>query len=323
MTGYLPVTGGHTIYYEVHGSKDKPPLLLLHGGPGGGIQRGYIPLYNKFRVITFDQRGCGKSTPFGLLTHNTTWDLVEDIEALRKHLSIDSWIVSGGSWGTTLGLIYAEAHPERVRGLILRSVCLIDSISNKWLYERGGASEIYPEGWKTFTDVLPARLHNGSWREIMRFYKKKLQGKDAMTFARAWWGWEHTVSFLLPKKDDTPDSEILSLALIENHYFLHNCWIEEGQIIRDAHRLKDIPIVSIHGRYDMVCPNKGSFDLQRELPQMKILLVPTGGHAGSEPGTLAAHKRAIAMFASSGKRKTRRQKTKDIRQKNANYVRNV
>ena len=308
MTGYLPVTGGHTIYYEVHGSKDKPPLLLLHGGPGGGIQRESIPLYSKFRLITFDQRGCGKSTPFGLLQNNTTWDLVEDIEALRMHLSIDSWIVSGGSWGTTLGLVYAETYPQHVKGLILRSVCLIDSISNKWLYERGGASEIFPEGWQGFVSVLPPRLRDGSWREIMRFYKKKLQGKDGMKFARAWWGWEHAVSFLHPRKDETPDSEILSLALIENHYFVHNCWIKEGQLLNDAHKLKDIPIVSIHGRYDMVCPNKGSFDLQKKLPQMKILLVPDGGHAGSEPGTLDAHKRAIAMFASAAKRGTRKHK---------------
>jgi len=306
MAGYLPVTGGHTIYYEIHGSMQKPPLLLLHGGPGGGIQRTSIPLYKKFCVITFDQRGCGKSRPFGLLKHNTTWDLVEDIEALRKHLSIDSWIVSGGSWGTTLALVYAEAYPKCVKGLLLRSICLIDSISNKWLYQRGGASEIYPEGWQAFVNVLPPSIRNSSWREIMRFYKKKLQGKDAMTFARAWWGWEHAVSFLHPRKDDTPDSEILSLALIENHYFVHNCWIEDGQIIRDAHKLKDIPIISIHGRYDMVCPNKGSFDLQKELPHMKVFLVPDGGHAGSEPGTLEAHKRAISIFASTSQRKTRK-----------------
>jgi proline iminopeptidase len=202
--------------------------------------------------------------------------------------------------------VYAEAYPKCVKGLLLRSICLIDSISNKWLYQRGGASEIYPEGWQAFVNVLPPSIHNSSWREIMRFYKKKLQGKDAMTFARAWWGWEHAVSFLHPRKDDTPDSEILSLALIENHYFVHNCWIEDGQIIRDAHKLKDIPIISIHGRYDMVCPNKGSFDLQKELPQMKVFLVPDGGHAGSEPGTLDAHKRAISIFASTSQRKTRK-----------------
>ena len=305
-TGFLPVTGGHTIYYEVYGPQ-KPstvPLLLIHGGPGGGIQRANIHLYNKFQVITFDQRGCGKSTPFGSLKNNTTWDLVEDIEALRKHLGIDKWFVSGGSWGTTLGLVYAETHPERVRGLLLRSVCLIDSMSNKWLYQRGGASEIYPEEWASFVGVLPPRLREAGWRDIMRYYQKNLQGRDAMKFARAWWGWEHAVSFLHPRKDDTPDSEILSLALIENHYFAHNCWIDEGQIIRDAHRLKGIPIVTVHGRYDMVCPNKGSFDLRAAAPQTKNLLVH-GGHAGSEPGTLAGQKKAIAMLYST-RRKTRK-----------------
>lgn len=307
-TGYLPVTGGHTLYYEVHGSTKNPPLVFLHGGPGGGIQRGAFPLYKQFCLITFDQRGCGKSTPFGSLVANTTWDLVEDIEALRKHLGIPAWFVSGGSWGTTLGLIYAETYPQVVKGLLLRSVCLIDSMSNKWLYEQGGASEVYPEEWLKFVKVLPVKLRTASWRQIMKYYQKKLRAKD-MTFARAWWGWEHAVSFLHPRKDDTPDSEILSLALIENHYFVHNCWIEEGQILRDAHRLKGIPIVTVHGRYDMVCPNKGSFELQRVLPHVKVLLVADGGHAGSEAGTFAAHKKAVAYLASlcgTSKRKTRR-----------------
>ena len=304
IAGFLPVTYGHTIYYEIHGSQKNPPVLLLHGGPGGGIQRGSISLYTKhFCLITFDQRGCGKSTPFGSLVHNTTWDLVGDIEALRKHLGISAWVVSGGSWGTTLGLIYAETYPQVVKGLLLRSVCLIDAMSNKWLYERGGASEVYPEEWEKFVNILPVKLRTGSWREIMKYYQKKLQAKD-MRFARAWSGWEHAVSFLHPRKDDTPDSEILSVALLENHYFIHNCWIDEGQILRDAHRLKGIPIVSVHGRYDMVCPNKGSFDLQQVLPQMKILLVTDGGHAGSEGGTYAAHKKAVGLMAA--KRRTRR-----------------
>jgi proline iminopeptidase len=305
QTGFLPVTGGHTIYYEVYGP-GKPPLLLIHGGPGGGIQRGSIPLYKKFSVITFDQRGCGKSTPFGSLKHNTTWDLIEDIEALRKHLSIEKWFISGGSWGTTLGLLYAETHPERVKGLLLRSVCLIEDMSNKWVYEKGGASQLYPEAWASFVGVLPSRMQTGGWRDILRYYQKKLQGEDAMRFARAWSEWEHAISFLHPRKDDTPDSELLSLALLENHYYVHNCWMDEGQIIRDAHRLKGIPIISVHGRYDMVCPNKESFDLKAAAPQTKIL-VPDGGHAGSE--NLTAVKKGIAMlYAFTGKRKTRRQR---------------
>lgn len=305
--GFLPVSGGHTIYYETHGSPKNRPVVLLHGGPGGGIQRGYIPLYKQFYVVTFDQRGCGQSTPFGSLVKNTTWDLVEDIEALRKHLGIHRWTVSGGSWGTTLGLIYAETYPKVVAGLLLRSVCLIDSMENKWLYEQGGASEVFPKQWQEFVGVLPQKLRTSSWKEIMKYYQKKLQGKDALTYARAWWGWEHAISFLHPRKDDTPDSEILSLALLENHYYVNNCWIEEGQILRDAHRLTGIPIVTVHGRYDMVCPNKGSFDLQQALPHTKVFLVP-GGHAGSEPEKVAAHKRAIAILyrLQGGKRQTRR-----------------
>lgn len=299
ISGYLPVSDGHVMYYEIHGNPKHPPVLLLHGGPGGGIQRGAIPLYtaNKFRVITFDQRGCGKSTPFGSLVNNTTWDIVEDIERLRNHLQIEKWIVSGGSWGTTLGLLYAETYPAVVKGLILRSVCLIDSMANKWLYEQGGASEIYPEARASFTSVLPERLRKGTWKEILKYYQKKLQGKDQQTFARAWWGWEHAVSFLHPVKDTTPEKDILSLALIENHFFVNDCWMQDGQIIKDAHRLKDIPIVTIHGRYDMVCPNKGSWDLHEALPHVKVLIVQDGGHAGSEKETWAAHKKAIQFFS--------------------------
>jgi len=305
QTGFLPVTGGHTIYFEVYGPSTKPPLLLIHGGPGGGIQRGSIGLYKKFHVITFDQRGCGKSTPFGSLKNNTTWDLIEDMEALRKHLGVEKWFISGGSWGTTLGLLYAETHPERVKGMLLRSVCLIEDMSNQWLYERGGASEIYPEAWSSFVGVLPLRLQGAGWREILRYYQKKLHGSEAMKFARAWWGWEHAISFLHPRKDDTPDSEVLSLTLIENHYYVHNCWMDEGQILRDAHRLKGIPIVAVHGRYDMMCTNNESLSLKAVAPQTKILLTE-GGHAG--PENLSAIKKGIAILGAIGKRVTRRQR---------------
>jgi proline iminopeptidase len=305
QTGFLPVTGGHTIYYEVYGPSTKPPLLLIHGGPGGGIQRGSIWLFKKFHVITFDQRGCGKSTPFGSLKNNTTWDLVEDIEALRKHLGVEKWFISGGSWGTTLGLLYAETYPKCVKGMLLRSVCLVEDMSNQWLYERGGASEIYPEAWASFVGVLPLRLQGAGWRDILRYYQKKLHGSEAMRFARAWWGWEHAISFLHPRKDDTPDSEILSLALVENHYYVHNCWMDEGQIIRDAHRLKGIPIVAVHGRYDMMCTNNESLSLKAAAPQTKILLTE-GGHAG--PENLAAIKKGIAILGAIGKRVTRRQR---------------
>ena len=307
LTGYLPVSGGHTIYYEIHGSMKHPPVILLHGGPGGGIQRRAIHLYlaKKFCVITFDQRGCGKSTPFGSLVNNTTLDIVEDIEALRNHLDISKWIVSGGSWGTTLGLIYAEKYPHVVTGLILRSVCLMDAYANTFLYQQGGASEIYPEAWESFTSVLPATLKKANWKKILEFYQKKMQGSDRDAFAKSWCAWENAVSFLHPRKDDTPKSEMLSLALLEIHYFIHNCWIKEEQILRDAHKLKHIPIVTVHGRYDLVCPNKGSWDLHKALPHTKVLLVPDGGHAGSEKGTFAAHKKAIAMFAKM-RRVTRR-----------------
>ena len=306
IEGYLAVPGGHTLHYEIHG-KANPTVLMLHGGPGGGIQRGPIHLYTPyFRVITFDQRGCGKSTPFGSLENNTTWDIVEDIERLRKHLKVENWIVTGGSWGTTLALLYAEKYPRVVKGLILRSVCLIDAASNEWFYEKGGASEVYPEAWSYFVSVLPERLRKGSWREILAYYQKKLQGPQQMKYARAWWAWEQATSFLHPVKDTTPDSEILSLALIENYYFANDCWMKEGQILRDAHKLKAIPIVAIHGRYDMVCPIEGSWSLLHALPHTRVFMVQDAGHAGCEKGTMAAHKKAVKMFASSSRRSTRR-----------------
>jgi proline iminopeptidase len=229
-SGYLPVSGGHELYYEVHGK--GRPAVFLHGGPGGGMDKLILKTYDltKWSIVLFDQRGCGKSKPFGSLLNNTTWDLVEDIEVLRSHLGVDAWFVSGGSWGTTLALAYAETYPLRVTGLLLRGVCFCDEASFRWMYEKGGASELYPDQWKGFLSVLPKRLHDADWKTIMKYYQKKLRGKHAQQYAAAWWGWEHSLSYLLPRKDDTMPKDIIVLARLENHYFVNHCWLQKDQL---------------------------------------------------------------------------------------------
>lgn len=285
LSGYLPVSGGHRIYYEKHGT--GRPAVILHGGPGDGMNRAILDTFDlkKWCVVLLDQRGCGKSTPFGCLTQNTTWHLVSDIESLRCHLGYDAWFVSGGSWGTTLALAYAQTHTERVTGLLLRGVCFSDDASFRWLYQKGGASEIYPDTWKGFLSVLPERLHSADWKTIARYYHKKLKGPDAQRYANAWWKWENSVSFLRPKKDDTTAKEALALALLENHYFVHDCWLKRDQLRRGLYKLRHIPFTIIHGRYDLVCPISAAFDIQDVLPHVKLCITPDAGHSFSESGT--------------------------------------
>ena len=300
QTGFLPVSGGHTIYYEVHGrvvcDANKQIALYLHGGPGGGFNHKMLRFYDltQWTVVLFDQRGCGKSTPFGSLEHNTTWDLVADIESLRLHLSVDKWFVAGGSWGTTLALAYAETHPSRVTALLLRGLCFCDEVAMRWLYEKGGASEVYPEQWEKFVEVLPVALRDKGWRTIATFYQKKLQSADtqvAQKYSNRWWGWEGAVSYLVPRPDDTTPKEALAIALLENHYFVNNCWLKKDQLLRGLSVLRNIPITIIHGRYDMVCPISAVAAFKKALPHTKVVIT-LAGHAGSEKPTLAAFKRA-------------------------------
>jgi len=305
-SGHLPVSHGHQIYYETYGNPKGKPAVVLHGGPGGGSNPTMTGIYDlkKWFVVLFDQRGSGKSLPFLELKHNTTWDLVDDIEALREHLHIKKWFVSGGSWGTTLALVYAETHPSSVTGLLLRGVCLGNEQTQRWLYEKGGVSEIYPEGWKWFTSVLPKRLHDASWRQISKYYHIHLQGPCKQKFANAWWGWEASVSQLIPKKDNTPPHTALALAQIENHYFVNNCWLKEGQILKNIHRLTHIPITIVHGRYDVVCPITQAFDIKWALPHTKLHIVTEAGHAGAHPGIMKELRRATNVIVRrSGTRK--------------------
>jgi len=303
-SGYLAVSGGHQIYYEMHGQ--GRPTVILHGGPGGGMATSILSTFDlkQWCVVLFDQRGCGKSKPFGSLVHNTTWDLVEDIEALRCYFGFNRWFVTGGSWGTTLALVYAEKYPSRVTGLLLRGVCFCDDASFRWLYQHGGASEVYPDAWKGFLSVLPKRLHSAGWKAIMRYYQKKLQGPDALLYARAWSTWESDVSYLMPQHDKTPPKELLSTALLENHYFMNNCWLTRDQILRGLYKLRHIPFTIIHGRYDMVCPISAAYAIKDALPHVTLHVTPNAGHSFSEPGTKRRSKEMTRIMRRAWPRRT-------------------
>ena len=294
------MSDGHTIYYELHGSPHGRPALILHGGPGGGLNRNHLHMFDltKWHVLLFDQRGCGKSTPFGSLLHNTTWDLVEDICMLRTMLGIDTWFVQGGSWGTTLALAYAETYPSHVSGLLLRGACICNDASFAWLYQEGGASEIFPDKWAGFINVLPTRLHKAGWKAIAQYYQKKLTSTNhaiCTTYANAWWKWESAISQLIPCKDDTSAKGALALATIENHYFIHDCWLKPDQILLNLHKLRHIPITIVHGRYDMVCPITAAYAIHRSLPHTVLKVVPDAGHAQIEPGTMRELKKAVRL----------------------------
>jgi proline iminopeptidase len=299
-SGHLSVSDGHRIYFEEHGNPEGRPVTMLHGGPGGGMNRKFTRFFDlkRWRLVLFDQRGCGKSTPFGVesLAHNTTWDLVEDMEALRQDRGIDRWSVVGGSWGTTLALAYAETHPERVLSLVLRGVCLMEPYEYRWLYENTGSANVFPEAWIHFLKPLPPSVHDKGYATIMKTYHRLLTSKNAKTRRRAaegWWRWESAVSFLEPKPDRTGPKQTESLAILENHYFVHNAWIKPGQLLKNAQRLKNIPMTIVHGRYDLVCPVRSAWALHRALPHSKLYIMPTSGHAGSEPSTRAVLERAI------------------------------
>jgi proline iminopeptidase len=301
-TGYLPLPHGYTLYVEEHGSPEGTPVLCLHGGPGGSLTRTYTGLFDlrKTRVILYDQRGCGKSTPVGVegLKQNTTWDLVRDIEVLREHLGIPAWYVVGGSWGTTLALAYAETHPTKVTGLLLRGVCLLTDTELDWLEERGGTSEIFPEEWKAFLEPLPASLRRPgvSGTRILNEYYRLIRSKNRETrkkAIRAWYNWESAVSFLKPIPDSGTDKEMEELALLETHYFRKRGWLKPNQLLRNAYKLKGIPVDIVHGRYDLVCPFRSAYELHQAIPHSKLYAIPDAGHGMMEPGTFARMKNIV------------------------------
>ena len=300
-TGMLDVGDGHTIYWERVGTKGAKPAVFLHGGPGGGIspkqRRQFDPkLYD---VVLFDQRGCGRSTPYASLEHNTTWHLVADIERLRELCGFDKWLVFGGSWGSTLALAYAETHPERVSELVVRGIYTLTRAELEWYYQFG-VSEMFPDKFERFQAPIPEAERG----DMMAAYRRILTGSDRQKqseAAIAWSSWEGQTITLLPEPETSDRfaeaDYALAFARIENHYFVHGGWFEEGQLLRDAGKLKDIPGVIVHGRYDMPCPMKYAWTLHKAWPKAEFFLVEGAGHAFTEPGILDRLIYATDMFA--------------------------
>ena len=300
-SGQLDVGDGHSIYWERVGTKGAKPALFLHGGPGGGLspsqRRAFDPA--KYDVLLFDQRGCGKSTPFASLEHNTTWDLVADIEKLREMVGVSRWLVFGGSWGSTLALAYAQTHPDRVSEIVLRGIFTLRRWELEWYYQHG-ASLLFPDKWERFVAPIPEAERG----DLMAAYRKRLTGEDPteqLRAAKAWAQWEGETITLLPDPQVAStfygDDYALAFARIENHYFVHAGWMDDGQLIRDAHKLRDIPAVIVQGRYDVCCPPQTAWDLHRAWPEAEFHMVEGDGHAYSQPGILHHLIEATDRFA--------------------------
>ena len=289
-SGRLDVGDGHLIHYERVGTPGAKPAVFLHGGPGGGISSEHRRLFDpaRYDVLLFDQRGCGRSTPHAGLDANTTWHLVADIERLRQRVGCERWLVFGGSWGSTLALAYAETHPQRVSELVLRGVYTVSRAELDWYYQFG-VSEMYPDRWEAFVAPIPEAERS----DMIAAYRRRLTGDDVaarIVAARAWSTWEGSTIKLLPDASLAAgfgeDHFALAFARIENHYFTHGAWLDEGQLVRDAHRLHGIAGTIVHGRYDMPCPLRYAWALHKAWPEAAFHLVEGAGHAYDEPGIL-------------------------------------
>lgn len=295
-THRLPVDPPHVLYIEECGNPGGMPVLFLHGGPGAGCEPYHRRFFDPaaYRIVLCDQRGAGRSTPHAALEHNTTWDLVADIERIRTLLGVDRWLLFGGSWGSTLALAYAERHPERVRGLVLRGIFLCRPWEIRWFYQEG-ANRVFPDYWEEFIAPIPESERD----DLLRAHYRRLTGPDEtvrMECARAWSVWEGRTATLRPNQAvvdffASPHTA-LSLARIECHYFAHDTFLEPNQLLADAARLRDIPGIIVHGRYDIVCPLANAWDLHRAWPSVTLEVVADAGHSASEPGIAAALVRA-------------------------------
>jgi len=292
-TGRLKVSDFHEIYYEQCGNPNGKPVVFLHGGPGGGIVSEYRQFHdpNAYRIVLFDQRGSGQSTPHASLEENTTWDLVGDIEKLREHLGIEKWQVFGGSWGSTLSLAYAETHPDCATELVLRGIFLCRPKEIKWFYQEG-ASWIFPDVWEEFIKVIPASERD----DMVSAYYRRLTGVDEqvrIASARAWSIWEGTTSklFFDPESIErfADPTFALAFARIECHYFMNNCFFRtENYLLENIDKIRHIPGVIVQGRYDIVCPITSAWDLHRAWPEAKLHITPDAGHSIMEAGNLSA-----------------------------------
>lgn len=298
-TGELPLSPPHVMYWEQCGNPSGPPALFLHGGPGAGAgavhRRFFDPAH--WRLVIFDQRGAGRSRPLGSLVDNTTPDLVADIETLRRHLGIESWLLFGGSWGSTLALAYAQAHPERVSGLVLRGVFLGRPSEVEWFLH--GMQAVFPEAHALFTGFLPEAERG----DLLGSYLRRLCDPDPaihLPAARAWSTYEGSCSTLLPTPDSVlsyaQDRTALGLARIEAHYFAHDLFLPPGGLLAHMHRLAGIPTEIVQGRYDMICPPTTAFALAARLRQARLTVVPDAGHSALEPGIRRALVAAVERF---------------------------
>ena len=287
-SGHLDVGDGHSLYYEECGNPHGKPVVVLHGGPGAGcspkMRRFFDP--DVYRIVLFDQRGCGRSTPHASLENNTTWDLVNDIEILRAALQIDRWQVFGGSWGSTLALAYSETHPRQVTELVLRGVFTMQKKELDWLYRRG-TSEMFPDRWQQFVEAIPVHER----QDLLHAYHERVTSDDPavrLAAARAWAIWEGSTINLVPDKDVvaefSTDKMALAVARIECHYFVNGGFMDEGQLLRDIGRVRNIPAVIVHGRYDALCPARTAWDLGTLWPEADLRLVDDAGHSAFEAG---------------------------------------
>lgn len=299
-TGTLPVDAIHRLYYEECGNRAGLPVLFVHGGPGAGCDAWHRRLFDPaaYRIILYDQRGSGRSTPHGELRDNTTAHLVADIEALRSHLGVERWLVFGGSWGSTLALVYAQAHPRRVTGLVLRGIFLCRPPDIQWFYQEG-ASAIYPDAWEAYLAPIPEAERG----DLVSAYYRRLTADDPverLAAARAWSVWEGATSKLFPSEGlvatFAEERFALALARIECHYFLHDAFLAPDQILRDVARIRAIPALIVQGRYDMPCPVTQAWALHRAWPEAELRLLPDAGHSATEPAITDALIRATDAF---------------------------
>ncbi|WP_327114285.1 prolyl aminopeptidase [Nocardia sp. NBC_01730] len=308
-SGMLAVGEGQSLYWEVSGNPDGKPVVFLHGGPGSATAPFHRQFFDPdaYRIVLFDQRGCGRSTPHvadgASLEHNTTQHLIADVEALREQLGVERWQVFGGSWGSTLALAYAQRHPERVTELVLRGIFLVRRKEIDWYYN-GAAGYVYPEEWAKFLAPVPEAERD---QDLVEAYHHLLHSADdeaASAAAVAWSTWEGATSSLLPQPDRVAEMAqprfALAFARIENHYFRHGGFLDEGQLLRDIGAIAHIPAVIVHGRHDIVCPAVSAWDLHRAWPGSELRIVDDAGHTANEPGITHHLVEATDRFAKAG-----------------------
>ena len=296
-TGQLQVSTLHALYYEQCGNPQGKPVVFLHGGPGGGCNARCRQFFDPaaYRIVLFDQRGCGRSTPHAELRENTTWDLLADIERLRAHLGIEQWQVFGGSWGSTLALAYAEAHPEHVTELVLRGIFLLRRWELEWFYQRG-CDALFPDAWEKYLEPIPPTERG----DLISAYHRRLTHEDAavrLAAARAWSVWEGATSFLYQDpahiESSSADAFALAFARIECHYFVNGGFLkQDDQLLQEVACIRHIPATIVQGRYDVVCPLRSAWDLHRVWPEAMLEIVPDAGHSAFEPGNTDALIRA-------------------------------